>query len=442
MDTAAPLPSAPQDESCLISILKTKLPLELLLRLADFLDDDSLLQLRLTCRDLERVLFHVFVKRFFSRRDVGFRPSSLRLLCDIADDPRFAPYVEAIAIRYVHNVNRELCAVFSSGADKDLLEKAFSNLPNLRTIILRYPSSSPNSNVFSLDVRMYRVTAYAISRTNLDLDAFMIEEIGGPGGGLNLLGLEIPDADRAIYESGLHRVKSLALALSPRIGAHQTLTNFLRPFTNLRFLRINLDRQHPGSCRELMKPMFVPPLPNLSTVRELQLGKMMVMPQTLVATINAFAPNLESLTLYRLGLFDEAGHWGPSTPFNNGVAPYNPSVHSSQWAYAFSHMAANPDLRNLARFNAKFLTERATKSFVSFRLADATSPRGYKDMTWCSFRGSDFHAFARNTISQLYIPPLPPVVPLPVHQDDEDDLDDEEDGEGISEDEDTDMAAQ
>ncbi|CAI4216871.1 unnamed protein product [Parascedosporium putredinis] len=403
IDKLAMLYRSPQDESCLISILKTKLPLELLLRLTDFLDRDSLLQLRLSCRDLERVLFHIFVKRFFSRRDIR-------------------PYIETIAIRYVHNVDRDLCAVFSSGADKDLLEKAFSRLPNLRTIILRYPSSSPNSNVFSLDVRMYRVTAYAISRTNLDLDAFMVEESGGPGGGLNLLGLELPDAERAIYESGLHRVKSLALALSPRIGAHQTLTNFLRPFTNLSFLRINLDRSHPGSCRELMKPMFVPPLPNLSTVRELQLGKMMVTPQTLVATINAFAPNLESLTLYRLGLFDEAGHWGTGTPFDNGVAPTT--------------------LPNLARFNAKFLTERATKSFVSFRLADATSPRGYKDMTWCSFRGSDFHAFARNTISQLYIPPLPPIVPLPVHQDDEDDEDDEDDGDGLSEDEDIDMAAQ
>ena len=432
--------SDPQHESHLIHVLKTKFPLELLLRLTELMDTPSLLNLRLVCHDLERVTFSIFRKRFFTHRYVRYSAKSLRHLSEASLSSRLSPPTESIHFIPVPVLDDDYAA-FDIGLDRDMLETAFSNLPSLRAITIRFDGAA--RRLFTFDVRMFRVIVAALSRTGTTLQALNLDQSGGTGGGLAISGLFIPEFLRPSFYPPLQGIKHLSLSLFPDHQPRDTLlTQFLAIFRNLEFLRLNLDRGNPHLSYRLMQSMFRPALPNLSTVKELQLGKMMISPESMVRIINAFAPSLTALELFRIGLYISR-ETAPVDDDDDAVPRYSELAGNPQWKYVFTQLSKNPHLAKLTRFKAGYLTEGASRRHVSFRAEASEEGKEPPSVAVCEHHGSNFSKFARDVRDNVIVPPPSPTGWQGFDEEDEDeDEDDDEDmdlldGEDEDEDEDS-----
>ncbi|KAK5119351.1 hypothetical protein LTR85_007707 [Meristemomyces frigidus] len=134
----------------------TDLPPELILRMSSLLTTPELGTLRRASKFIEAVLFDSFAREFFGKRQFMIEHVSLQCLVDISNHPTLSARLAEVIIgldvlqtdsdsdyssdrsraRYIagHASRRVL---LETGQARDMLEEAFSKLPNLRTVGLR-----------------------------------------------------------------------------------------------------------------------------------------------------------------------------------------------------------------------------------------------------------------------------------------------------------------
>ncbi|PSN74497.1 hypothetical protein BS50DRAFT_567333 [Corynespora cassiicola Philippines] len=359
------------------------IPLELLVLISSHLTTPELGSLRCTCRQIETSLFDNFAKEFFAKKQFMLTPLSLQALIDISNHPSLskqvkhviigtdqyspAPFVgglDAVATRRWQEGYLEQLALVDSGADSEMLAKAFSNLPNLNTVGIRdfvsrgrprdgnaFWSSYGNPTVLqktglrmkmSSDYGMYagnyrgrfasrlfltllRALAHA-NRTPPTVEVHLRETQDGVQDYAFVIPYSTPE-----LESVLQGLQSLLLTVNIGAGAGGSflvtspgvhLRKFLRKASNISHLRLNFqDEQHPGDGQRdlfqwLAKPTGVHPGSTsqtasadeddepvrLSQLRRLDIGMVHISLQDLLGVIVKFATTLEALHLWKVTL--------------------------------------------------------------------------------------------------------------------------------------------
>ncbi|KAL2701272.1 hypothetical protein AAEP93_008091 [Penicillium crustosum] len=132
------------------------LPVELVELIADLLDADGLLALRLVCRGLQRKTFHHFAQRFFSSIKTDLSGESLRRINALSQNVALRPYVNGLAFMLQNGVGRGLVwdrhpwgpisAPLEVEAIRSLRDNLVQNLTNCRSffIFCRYPEGHPD----------------------------------------------------------------------------------------------------------------------------------------------------------------------------------------------------------------------------------------------------------------------------------------------------------
>ncbi|KAJ5960782.1 uncharacterized protein N7479_007932 [Penicillium vulpinum] len=132
------------------------LPVELTELVADFLEADEVLALRLVCRELQRKTFHHFAQRFFSTIKTNLSEDSLRRINALSQNIALRPYVTGLAFMLQNGVGRGLVwnrhpwgpisAPLEVEAIRSLRDNLIQNLINCRSffIFCRYPEGHPD----------------------------------------------------------------------------------------------------------------------------------------------------------------------------------------------------------------------------------------------------------------------------------------------------------
>lgn len=429
-----------QGDSSLICYLKTKFPLELFLRLTDLMDDSALLNLRLACRELEGALFPTFLNRFFTKRRINLSEPSLRRLVAISDEPRLASHISDLTIGNISNRYEEReddLLILDSGYDVDLLIHAFSNMPNLKDVaiildLLPLPRMANNasgiaSTAIKRDLwrRTLRKVLRVLSISGRELRTLDVQHHGGSGGGLFIPDLYFSDSLREAFSRPLLHLKSLTLALDPtsqwtRVNDKSFLVSFLTIPQELEHLRLNFDRNASvtttSEVLELLS-LAAPDLPLTQHLTKLDLGKMTVVPDSLVSFVHAFAKTLTKVGLFRIGLC----HMTFSTQDQQEPEGNPPRVQALLWKGVFKHLAAVP-FKKLTGFYAGFLTEGASREHVAFLQA---SLRPAVTLPAAEYTGSDARQFLEDLSENAVI--FPKQGRIGAVSDDENDEGDEDD---------------
>lgn len=138
----------------------TKLPLEVLIRIAKGLSTTDLCAFRLTCRAIEELLYVTFTNEFFTKKQFMITDDSLQALVDISKS-RLGTHLRFLHIgldRFPEGLHRPLpddekerkfkqryanhFTLWNTGCHRELLTEAFRNLPGLEDVVLRDFNSS------------------------------------------------------------------------------------------------------------------------------------------------------------------------------------------------------------------------------------------------------------------------------------------------------------
>jgi hypothetical protein len=171
------------------------LPTEIIIRIAFPLTTPELGALRRTCRKIEAALFNDFAKEFFRMKQFMLTEPSLQCLVDISNHPKlktclehviigmdkFGPIAHSVAAhmtpaqkQFYFKMRADHDSFLILGQDKDMLTRAFRNLPNLRTVRLvdahrwnsaRRPRDGPSAHWRSYGNKMIQ------DETNVDIGA-------------------------------------------------------------------------------------------------------------------------------------------------------------------------------------------------------------------------------------------------------------------------------
>lgn len=446
VDTHVPSGNDGQGGSSLIRYLETKFPLELFFHLTDFMDDSSILNLRLASRGLERALLPTFQKRFFARRHICLTERSLRRVAAISDQPKLAGHVSSVSVGCIHSssdIEQGDDAVFiECSFDVEYLTHAFAKMPGLRDVTIHYRPFPPRLNA-SRNVafavaresprKLLRKLLRSLSEAGRELESFDMEiEGGGTGGGFYLLDLHFSDSLFEFLSRPLRSLKRLSLALDPRPGAAMRdgpndapqLKKLLEIPRALEHLRLNLDRDSPQSTFTILESLTLETPSSLLHLTRLDLGKITTTVDTLVEFVRAVAKSLNRLQLYRIGLrFRPHQDYPPDhlIPDPTGDPPH---VQAGLWKMVFQRMAAMPELEKLNRFSASCLTERVRKDHVAFRQA---LPGGEFELRpGCEYTGTGARGFIQELRENVVVRSPRPSLPPPwVDAGDDDDDDDE-----------------
>ncbi|KAK3685278.1 hypothetical protein B0T22DRAFT_492228 [Podospora appendiculata] len=158
----------------------TKVPVELLLRITYYLPTADLGNVRLTCKALERSLFHFFSHEFFRKKQFMVFTDSLQALVDISRHPALSQCLRHVIIATDRisttdvssrpaSVSAALLAAYAdhksllaTGVLRDMLAEAFGNLPNLETVDLRdFNARNRNRDGFGTSWSSYGSTTLA-----------------------------------------------------------------------------------------------------------------------------------------------------------------------------------------------------------------------------------------------------------------------------------------
>lgn len=132
------------------------LAVELVELIANDLEGDGLLALRLTCRELQKKTFHCFARRFFTSIKTDLSDDSLQRVDALSQHQALRPYVQGLAFMLQNGVGRglvwdrhpwgSLSAPMEVEAIRRLRDNLINKLTNCRSffIFCRYPEGHPD----------------------------------------------------------------------------------------------------------------------------------------------------------------------------------------------------------------------------------------------------------------------------------------------------------
>ncbi|KAK0619501.1 hypothetical protein B0T14DRAFT_496232 [Immersiella caudata] len=343
----------------------TNIPIEVLLRITHHLSTTELGNVRLTCRGIERSLFHFFSHEFFRKKQFMVSNFSLQTLIDISKHPTLSPVLTHIIIATDTlpqrsaidtgtraDSDRALLADYfaslnwlaNAGILREILAEAFGNLRNLQTIDIRdFNARNRNRDGTGTEWRSYGArtleraagNSLRLGHSTTTLDPSMIfrnilAALGAVATSPTAIEVNLRCpwciTDNSFYLhprlgptliSTLQGLKKLHLVISSETPTF--LAGFLSKTPNLTWLRINLPTSHQFDLMHDAAQFFnwltntasSPQTASLGDpiqlpyLERLDLGNVRISPELLVGVIKQFAPSLRALSLRRVNLPDQ-----------------------------------------------------------------------------------------------------------------------------------------
>ncbi|KAK0720216.1 hypothetical protein B0H67DRAFT_511189 [Lasiosphaeris hirsuta] len=175
-------------------------PLEVLIRITYYISTTDLANVRLSCKVLERALFHFFSHEFFRKKQFMVSTDSLQVLIDISHHTALSSVLKHVVIgtdRVCHEANdhtislpnEQEARLAASAADhfdlmttgrlRDMLAEAFRNLPNLESVDIRdFNSPSRSRDGDGMLWRSYGAATLAAANTRLTMHHLRPRQIG------------------------------------------------------------------------------------------------------------------------------------------------------------------------------------------------------------------------------------------------------------------------
>ncbi|KAK3359553.1 hypothetical protein B0T25DRAFT_414023, partial [Lasiosphaeria hispida] len=290
-------------------------PLEVLIRITYYISTTDLASVRLSCKVLERALFHFFSHEFFRKKQFMVSTHSLQTLIDISNHIALSSVLKHVVIgtdRVCHEFNghhtaalpdqheARLAALAADHADlmttgrlRDMLAEAFRNLPNLESVDIRdfnSPSrsrdghgvswksygSSTISRETNTPITMHHLRPREIASDTYPAQIFasLVAALGlaesRPNSieinlrsmvwGLGDIAFFIPQSRRVISEPVLAGLTKLHLCVrhaqfggSSHHRKSHYLMDFLMHLPNLSWLRLNFQADNPHWWRSLLE---------------------------------------------------------------------------------------------------------------------------------------------------------------------------------------------
>ncbi|KAF1972636.1 hypothetical protein BU23DRAFT_554851 [Bimuria novae-zelandiae CBS 107.79] len=334
----------------------TGMPLELLVHLiATYLPTKDLGALRLTNKYLEKALFDTFAKEFFTKKQFMLTTPSLQALVGISrhgalkkamkhciiglesykDTQNWLPpNADASWKLAFHRGLADQFALMSSGRGRDLLAEAFRNLPNLETLGIRDYNAQGRARddnrwssygaptVFQETLcalrcgsgdwasEVFLLVTQALAEANRAIPS--VETIlRGVSKGLTDIAFFLPSPNDKmdLVLNGLQQLL-LTLNYADRRGTNvfndfTLLEGFLLRASSLHHLRLNFVKSDSSWASDVIQRLSSVPnlLPNL---RRLDLGMLLVGPDTLIHVISKFSATLRHASLWKVVLMHDA----------------------------------------------------------------------------------------------------------------------------------------
>jgi hypothetical protein len=397
------------------------LPTELLAQVASLLPVQDFRNLRLTSKGIESALYHTFCQRYFSNRQYMLTESSLQNLVDVSEHVDLSHALKTVVVmphrflssgrehafahRYVpdrtpyttedyrvwNDAYTSQQRVMYTGQDRDMMAKAFANLPRLNAVWFLDESDADSTSgplkpfgvgdVHSGQLRSVHGTrcenslGYHYSRMfMITLDALAQARARPTSIGNELLGLEdlafyIPKQLELSMEPLLRNLKYLSLTLylgdewkrehqklTPptrkiEVNHSQHLQHFLSLASNLESLKLTMERDFMVEDQLLTWLALRPEVPRRSAdevwpsypevpassflaLKQLELQSAEMSTRTLKELLRKFGPTLRDLKLVDITLHEVK---------ELDRIPTKPK----EWSKAFRYLAENSHLHSI-----------------------------------------------------------------------------------------------
>ncbi|KAL1890266.1 hypothetical protein Cpir12675_005459 [Ceratocystis pirilliformis] len=340
-------------DNIFVYYLTERLPLEILTEILKPLETENLGSLRLCNKALNTKLAPQFYEQHFSTLHVSMSVPSLRTLIKISRCEKVAGYIKSMRFQYNERAayfessqNDSMLPVIASGSHILMLQDAIRVLPNLHKFIVAVSSRSSGMAQYVC----FQSPIVAAANINHPITSVEIENKGARGGGIDPRALRLLKYTRKAMRPVLRSLTSLKLAIHNTglidVMMPSPLSYLLSETPNLRLLRINSERSSTDIDAELilnslvsdfrhgqelleqgaelpitqdaildeeevtnyimLRRLELPRVPlDLSNLRHLELGKMIVNAHVLSKVIEAFLSQLHTFRLFRVGLISE-----------------------------------------------------------------------------------------------------------------------------------------
>lgn len=285
--------------------------LELVEIIADFLDNESLRHLRLSCRSLQAKTFPHFARRFFSSIGTDLSDESLRRIHAISQSPDLGPYVQSLTFMLEKGVGHglvwdrhpwgPLSAPMKVDAVRQFRDDLIYSLPNCRSFFIycRFPEGHPGMThvtmtdavavffALVLDARLPVVSFHLIYANRFSHPLIM----------------DMRRLPKLLYRQPEFKVlwsnlQKLSLAQYLNLDNFGFLLELVLSAPNLQSLILNLG-SHDLAC-EFMHELAE--MASFQHLRELVLSRMSVRAPDLQNILGDVRGSLTGLTLYQVSL--------------------------------------------------------------------------------------------------------------------------------------------
>ncbi|EKV06674.1 Cyclin-like F-box [Penicillium digitatum] len=295
------------------------LPVELVELVAEFIDADGLIALRLVCRELQRKTFHHFAQRFLSSIKTDLSEDSLHRINALSQNVELRPYVNGLAFTLQNGVGRGLVwdrhpwgpisAPLEVDAIRSLRDNLTQNLTNCRSffIFCRYPEGHPDLSHVTITDAVAVFFALVVD-ARLPVSSFHLIYANQYSRTLIMDMRRLPKLlyRQPEFKNVWANLQKLSLEQYLTLDNFGFLLELVLSAPNLQSLLLNLGSHDLAS--EFMHELAESA--NFSQLHELALFRTSTRGPDLHKLITTIRPNLISLTLYHVTLAP-GGDWTP-----------------------------------------------------------------------------------------------------------------------------------
>ncbi|KAJ5118234.1 hypothetical protein N7448_009948 [Penicillium atrosanguineum] len=287
------------------------LAVELIELIANDVEGEGLLDLRLACRELQKKTFHCFARRFFTSIKTDLSDDSLQRVDALSQHEALRPYVQGLAFMLQNGVGRGLVldrhpwGSLSAPMEVEAIRRLRDNLTNKLTkcrsffIFCRYPEGHPDMNRVTITDAVAVFFALIVD-AQLPVSSFHLIYANKFS---RTLIMDMRRLPKLLYRQPEFKVvwsnlQKLSLEQYLTLDNFGFLLELILSAPNLRTLLLNLG-SHDLAC-EFMHELAETAI--FSQLKELALFRTLVRAPDLIKILGRLRENLSTLTFYHVSL--------------------------------------------------------------------------------------------------------------------------------------------
>lgn len=287
------------------------LAVELIELIANDVEGEGLLDLRLTCRELQKKTFHCFARRFFTSIKTDLSEDSLQRVDALSQHEALRPYVQGLAFMLQNGVGRglvldrhpwgSLSAPMEVEAIRRLRDNLINKLTNCRSffIFCRYPEGHPDMSRVTITDAVAVFFALIVD-AQLPVSSFHLIYANKFS---RTLIMDMRRLPKLLYRQPEFKVvwsnlQKLSLEQYLTLDNFGFLLELILSAPNLRTLLLNIG-SHDLAC-EFMHELAETAV--FSHLKELALFRTLVRAPDLIKILGRLRENLSTLTFYHVSL--------------------------------------------------------------------------------------------------------------------------------------------